>query len=443
MCVVRVVQVFGLTDGSGEVVALIADGTTEDCNQVDVTLEHTDSGATTPSRRFTANAAGQWRARFDSADGDFDARDFPCGRITQGSLRVQAACFPPQPNCQDTAEFKELACGTTTPPLPPPPEQPIQPCPDTSVPAPGVSEDCVGDRRVVVFSAEVEPQPNTTVSARLVLQDEDGQTIEVIDEAFGQTADFSLGGQRELTAGDYFARVEVTRPNYCGGNDEPFTVPRCDGVPDPPDRPDDSTTPETPAPQDGGSSDGFIPCLLFKILALLGLGILILGAILLFCPPVAKPIPTGVAVGIGIALAIGGAGLMALGLILWFLLCQPTGCDWAAFAWQGLVLIGLMMIYAGYCPACSWMLLGVILLVGGAYAAFQWERECRASRCRFLSEWISLFTIVVNVVAVLEIALALCVITTRPVPAFFWALFIAAIQAWLWYEANRNNCIRS
>lgn len=188
--------------------------------------------------------------------------------------------------------------------------------------------------------------------------------------------------------------------------------------------------------------DGFIPCLMFKLLALLGLGLVILGLILVLCPLVAAPFPVQVAIGIGTGLVLGGAVLLLLGLVLWVLICNPDRCDWLAFLWQSLILLGLAMVYAGLCPGCSWMLIGVLALIAGAWLAVVWGRGCNVSTCRVLAEWISLFTFVVNVVGVLEMILAACVITTRPVAAIMWGLMIAAIQAWLWWRANASDCIR-
>jgi len=205
---------------------------------------------------------------------------------------------------------------------------------------------------------------------------------------------------------------------------------------------DTSTVVLETCPSEPAETDGFIPCLLFKLLALLGLGLVFLGAILLLCPAVALPFPPAVALAIGTGLVVGGLVLLVLGLLLWVLICQPDGCDWFAFLWQALVLLGLLMIYAGLCPACSWMFLGIIPLIAGAGAAIIWGRNCNVSRCRVLAEWISLFTFVVNVVAILEMILAACVITSHPVASIMWALMIAAFQAWLWFEANRNDCIR-
>jgi hypothetical protein len=194
-------------------------------------------------------------------------------------------------------------------------------------------------------------------------------------------------------------------------------------------------------PKVDNSEDGFIPCLLFKVLALLGLGLAFLGAVLLLCPAVAIPLPASVTLAIGIGLVIGGAFLLALGLSLWLLICRPDACDWLAFLWQSLVLLGLVLIYAGFCPGCSWMLLGVVPLLLGVGASVLWGRNCNVTRCRVLSEWISLFTFVVNVVAILEIVLGMCVITSQPIASGIWALMIAAIQAGLWFEANRQGCI--
>lgn len=88
-------------------------------------------------------------------------------------------------------------------------------------------------------------------------------------------------------------------------------------------------------------------------------------------------------------------------------------------------------------------LLGLGLIFLGAGLAVLWGRRCEVSRCRVLSEWISLFTFVVNVVAILETVLAACVITSMPIPAFIWALVIGIFQAWLWFVANRRGCIRN
>ncbi len=193
---------------------------------------------------------------------------------------------------------------------------------------------------------------------------------------------------------------------------------------------------------DDDTPDGFIPCMMFKILALIGLGLFLLGAILLLCPAIGMPLlPPPVAIGIGIALMIGGGLLLSLGLVLWQLICRPTQCDWFAFLWQSLILLGLLMIYAGFCPACAWMLIGAVPLILGAILAIVWGRNCNITRCRALAEWISLFTFVVNVVAILEIILAACVITMHTPVAIIWGIVIAGFQAWLWFEANRNNCI--
>lgn len=259
MCEIRAVQIFGLTDNTGQIISLVADGTTEDCNQIYVAIERMSPDVTTSTRTVTANAAGQWRAVFNSADGDFNSRDFVCGEIL---LKVHATCVS-DTNCQDTREFKQLACGTTSPPLPPPPQQPIQSCPETSVTPPSIGEDCVNGRRSVAISGVVTPAPDTIVSARMVLNDLNGQTVAVIDEAFGQTAQFSLGGAAsavDVLPGEYVARLEITRPNYCGANTEPASVSPCPEVPgapdiqEPPDAPDTReppsapTVPESPAP---------------------------------------------------------------------------------------------------------------------------------------------------------------------------------------------------
>lgn len=116
MCEISVIQIFGLIDNTGQITTLIVDGTTEDCNQINVTVEHTGSSATTSTKTVTANAAGQWRSTFKSTIGDFNANDFACGQISSGLIRARAVCVS-DTNCQDNEEFKVLNCGTTPPPL--------------------------------------------------------------------------------------------------------------------------------------------------------------------------------------------------------------------------------------------------------------------------------------------------------------------------------------
>jgi hypothetical protein len=187
--------------------------------------------------------------------------------------------------------------------------------------------------------------------------------------------------------------------------------------------------------------DGFIPCVLFKLLALIGLGAAIVGAILLACPLVAQPIPVQFAVGIGVGLLIGGLVLLALGLTLWHLICRPDRCDWITLLWQALILLGLISIYAGFCPACSWISFGAIFLFLGVLVLLYWRRNCRPTVCRVLADLITLFLFAVNITAMLAIALFWCVITSNPAAGVIWGLAIAGIQAWLWYRANQAGCI--
>lgn len=202
---------------------------------------------------------------------------------------------------------------------------------------------------------------------------------------------------------------------------------------------EEKTPPATTPPQ----RDVSLSCLLFKALALLGLGLIFLGGVLLLCPAIGMPFfPPPIAASIGLGLIVGGGVLLGLGLLLWTLICQPDSCDWFGFLWQSLNLIGLVMIYAGFCPVCSWLLLGIIPLLVGFILVIVWARNCNISRCGVLAEMISLFTIAVNVTVVLEMILAACVITSRPIASIIWGLAISAIQAGLWYQFNRSNCIR-
>jgi hypothetical protein len=195
-----------------------------------------------------------------------------------------------------------------------------------------------------------------------------------------------------------------------------------------------------PPPRD---NDGFIPCILFKLLALVGLGFAIVGAILLACPLVAQPIPVQIAMGIGGVLLVAGVALLALGLLLWWLICRPDRCEWITLLWQALILLGLILVYAGFCPACSWMSLGAIFLFLGILGLLYWRRNCNPTVCKVLAELITLFLFAVNITAALAIGLFWCAITSNPVLGVIWGLAIAGIQAWLWYRANQAGCINS
>jgi hypothetical protein len=231
--------------------------------------------------------------------------------------------------------------------------------------------------------------------------------------------------------------VEESRyPVQLGDSDEPVTVEASSG-----DCRDVASTVLRPCrpPTD----DVSLTCLLFKILALLGLGLATLGAVLFFCPGVtAGLLPPDTAIEVGTLLLIGGLALLVLGLTLWLLICKPDGCDWQVIGWQALILVGLVLIYAGFCPACLWMLLGLVPLGLGIGLFLFWRSDCTPTRCRVIIELISLLTFVVNVVAILEFVLARCVITSAPVPAALWGLIIALLQGGLWDQAFRNNCLR-
>lgn len=397
MCEVTVIQVFGLTDNAGQLVSLIADGTAVDCNQIRVTIERTSPNATTSTQIFTANTVGQWRAVFDSANGDFDARDFECGDIL---LTVKAVCVA-DTNCDATEEFKQLACGPTPPPMPPPPSQPIQVCPDTSIGPPIIGEECVNGRRSVVISGVVTPEAGTTVSARIVLNDASGQTVAVIDEAFGQTAQFSLGGAAhavDMLPGEYVARLEVTRPPYCGANTEPVRLSPCAGRPDapivreppdirvPPDRP---VTPDAPTVPDS-TAPTVSPCwkwFWINVGLFVAVGILVFATLCLIEAGVWAAIAAvssgGAAAAIwtalstlNIAMIIASVVLMGIALlsfILWIVLCafgQMRNMICGVLALLMTILSGLNVL--SFVVALILSLAGMIGCAVGAWIDVAW-----------------------------------------------------------------------
>lgn len=290
------------------------------------------------------------------------------------------------------------------------------PCPDLSVPTVAFG-DCVNDTRSVQLTAGAQGAAGQTVGIELVQPQPDGS--EPVLAAQTGTGSVALSHTQSLAPGTYQVIIRTTQPTGC--SDEQvlnFTVPGCD----PPPR---------------TRTDVFSLCPLLRLFTLLAFGLAVLGTLLLLCPALMPP-PAGTGVGIG--LVIGGLLLAAIGLGLWIWLCEPTPCDWLLMAWQALLLIGFLMVYAGLCPLCAWMLAGVLALIAGAGLLVYWGRTCNPSRCRVYIELIGFFLIVIDVVGLVAAVLTPCVITSAPLGALTWAGMIASIQTWLWYQASTNEC---
>ena len=276
-------------------------------------------------------------------------------------------------------------------------------------------------KRDVTFSSDATGQQGQHVSFDLTLQLA-GTAENRIATGTG-TGSATVSQTEHLSPGTYTVRTKTTAPRECKDTRQrDITVPSCPR-PKPPDHPDDL-------------------CLALRILALIGLGCLLIGVMLLLCPALNVLIAPG-AIHLVIGILIGaGILLIAIGLIAWAVVCKPTPCDWMMMLWESLVVIGLVMIYAGMCPACQWMLVGAVALIAGGGVMIGWGKSCHPSICKVTIEMIGLFTLVMNIVTVIEAVLANCVISSNWLAALIWALALAAIQAWLWYRASDNHCFR-
>jgi hypothetical protein len=183
-----------------------------------------------------------------------------------------------------------------------------------------------------------------------------------------------------------------------------------------------------------------ICCMVFKLLFLLGLGFGLLGWILNFCPG-------GICGGeaeshIIYGLRVWGAVLALIGLLFWIVLCRPKQCEWIAALWQFLILAGLLMIYAGFCPECLRLLYyGLGLLVLGLALYFWWIRKCHVNICQRLSEWAGLFLIPVNVLLALLAILANCASANRTGAYIIIGLSLL-FQLWLLTQLKKYKCIK-
>jgi len=189
-----------------------------------------------------------------------------------------------------------------------------------------------------------------------------------------------------------------------------------------------------------GDCCSMICCMVFKILVLLGFGLTLLGAILMYCPGgICDPKAMD---HIGYSLRIWGFILFVIGLLFWFVLCRPKKCDWIAFLWQAFILAGWLMIYAGFCPECFRMVyIGLALFVLGLLLYFWWLRTCDVNVCRRLSEWAGLFLIPMNILLGLEAILMNCASANRTGPYILLAVAIL-FELWLLAMLKKNKCLK-
>jgi hypothetical protein len=185
----------------------------------------------------------------------------------------------------------------------------------------------------------------------------------------------------------------------------------------------------------------FICCMVFKLLVLLGFGLVLLGLIFMVCPY--GLCNKDALEHFGLVLKVWGILLMLIGFVFWLVLCRPKPCDWLAFLWQCFILAGLMLIYAGLCPECEKLLYtGAAVFVVGWLLFFYWMRMryCGVKACKWLSELAGLFLIPVNVLLGLEVMLLTCATQSRTAPIIIY-IFVFLIEAWLLVMLKRNRCL--
>lgn len=188
-----------------------------------------------------------------------------------------------------------------------------------------------------------------------------------------------------------------------------------------------------------------IPCWLLKLGMLLALGVFAVMLAIFMCPPIMAipewlPIPLQIkAVWAVIAAAVISAspyvallaalvGVLLFGL--WTHLCRPTWCDdWLVVIWQALLITGFVFIYFALCPACIWLgIFGVPLVGLGIGAFFWWLLACRPSLCKIFYELMNL-AVVESLIGVLKIVLAAC-IWAYGAPLLFVLVALLDLVAW-------------
>lgn len=189
-----------------------------------------------------------------------------------------------------------------------------------------------------------------------------------------------------------------------------------------------------------------IPCWLLKLGMLLALGLFTVMLAIFMCPailiipdwlPLAPQIKAAwvvfaalvVSAAPWVALLAAGIGVLLFGL--WAHFCRPTWCeDWLVVLWQALLITGFVFLYFALCPACIWLgIFGVPLVGAGIAAFFWWLLACRPSLCKIFFELMNL-SVVESVIGVLKIVLAAC-IWAYGAPLLFVLVALLDLVAWI------------
>lgn len=193
---------------------------------------------------------------------------------------------------------------------PQPPGVPVA-CPTVVISAVNVGSTCdAQDRRQMTASATVTPGPGNAVDAELRLLPVNaaaGLPTVTLQTRTNQTSAFQLQGMASLPAGDYEARVDITRPASCGDAGLIFNVPVCPGAPPAPPPVTPPVTPPVVIPPPAES----VGCGAARII---GLALIFAGIALLIGGSCSGNV---LIAGIGVAVFLFGAAI----IVAWTFLC--------------------------------------------------------------------------------------------------------------------------
>ncbi|MCP3942833.1 MAG: hypothetical protein GY710_15290 [Desulfobacteraceae bacterium] len=231
----------------------------------------------------------------------------------------------------------------------------------------------------------------------------------------------------------FLVTVTILRPDGCDSKvfefDPPVQVPRC---PKP--------LPQLPPPQDDPTDSDFNLCTILRFLALLGFGLFSVGLVLFLCPSFSAG--TGLVQYISSGALMGaGATIAIVSFIIWLVICEPTLCKVIVFIWQAIIILGGLMVYAILCPACFWMILGIVVIGAGLAGFYIWVEKCSPTTCSIYWELLFLF-IVYDICQILEYAMGFCAMTSHPILSLFWTLVPIVVSAYLYYLLEQKKCIK-
>ncbi len=173
-------------------------------------------------------------------------------------------------------------------------------------------------------------------------------------------------------------------------------------------------------------------CFLLMILMLLGAGLFAFGFLLAMCPIFVSPLITDMRIvySLAVALIVLGFVMFLVSLILWYIICRPSFCNWVALAWKVLFIMGMVTTYYMFCSPCAPLGLfsAALMLLGAFFIWLYWIRECNPDMCTIFNSFVVLLP-ALDMLTIFEILLGWCVITNNLIGAFFWGGLVVAINS--------------